>query len=339
VNDAAALQCHQCGTAFEATPGTEPALTAACGTALEATPGTEAASTAATQGFARNSGPGARDLSREVHVPESFASRYGLILDDANRPQPRGDPPADVHPREHEIAGSPSLVAVPRRESSARNGNTSSGVLLVIALLVMVAGGYYGYRHWAAPVGGSDVAAPGAPSAREPTAAQTEAVAPAPAPGATAPAQSSPSTPVTATAPAQSSPSTPVTTIAPMLENRDTGPSTPPENVTNAPETTASPESPAEVSAAAPAPSASEQSRPSRVTSSKGGATNRRASTPASETQRIIDRELGKTGVARGARPEAANDLSAIETQRIIERELGTRAASPGAAAADANRR
>jgi len=368
VNDAAAVQCHQCGTALEATLGTDAALTAA------------------TQAFARDSGTGARDLSRELHVPESFASRYGLVLDDANRPPPGGDPPADIDPREHEIAGLPSLMAGPREESFARPGRTSSGVLLVIALVVMAAVGYYGYRHWAAPVGDSDVAAPGVSSTRDEAEAQTKAVAPAPAPGATAPgesspsapgtaiapaesspsapgtatapaenspsapvtaaapAESSPSAPVTATAPAERSPSAPVPAMAPVLEDRDTGAPTPPENVTNASGLTASPESPAGVSAAAPpadvvAPAARERSRPARLASSKGGATNRRANKPASETRRIIDRQAGKTGVARGTRPEGSNDPSSIETQRIIERELGTRAASPGAAAADANRR
>ena len=184
VNESTATQCYQCGAAL---PKQDAADEASVGSMPELVGATE------------NAGDvGGAQRRTEGAFTERFEIEFGEF-----RPSLFSDTPSVATTREGAASGAAAIGdlrqtrtspgAEHHRDSVTRTALTSTGALLVLALIVVGAAAYYAYQYSAAPTKGADVVVASPASAQQEPAA-TEVKPPsatsnevAPPPVATAP--------------------------------------------------------------------------------------------------------------------------------------------------------
>ena len=183
VNDSASPQCYQCGAALPKDDATQEASIAAMPELANAT---------------ENAG----DRGAERRSVGAFAERFEIEFGEF-RPSLFSDTPSDATTRVGATSGAAAIGdrreartssgAAQHRDSVTRTALTSTGALLVLALIVVGAGVYYAYEYSAARTKSADVVA-ASPASAQQEAAATEVKPPsatsnemAPQPVATAP--------------------------------------------------------------------------------------------------------------------------------------------------------
>ena len=179
VNDSAALQCYQCGAALTK----DDAAQAASGTVVpEFANATESAGEPG--GAEHRTASGAFTERFEVEFGEF---RPSLFSDTATATTTPVGATSGKAAGDHREMRTSSGVAH-HRESVARTTLTSTGALLVLALIVVGAGAYYAYQHSDRPTKSADVVAAAPPDAQQqpapevkaPSATSNEAAPPVP---------------------------------------------------------------------------------------------------------------------------------------------------------------
>ena len=293
VNDDWAERCHRCGAPLAGAVAHEPAT-------IGAIVDTSAVST--------------RDMSAPTalpHVPEAFGERLEIATWRPESPLRGHDSPASAA-RPHESAsmrrvasrrdvpGSPeSAPALFADITAPRRASSRIAPVLIAALLLTAGGGYLAYRQ-GAPGAAPDTATSPAPDGVDPP-VQADASDAPPAPVTPAPQATTTPPPREAPAPAP----------APSVAGR----------ATPAPAREAPASDGIGVSRVL---QLSPQRAPEAVAGARTGApTGADESRSATETNRIIARELGNVSPPRASAAGTPDSRAAEETNRLIAREIG----------------